>query len=76
MNPEKPAPPADRVLLALLLATDGLLVVLNILATQIDGTSGWERLAFANRINNAGIIAGQGVFDTEQRGFLMLPDSP
>lgn len=44
------------------------------LAKQIDRKSGWDRLHKANRINNNGVIAGQGVFDVDHRGFLLIPN--
>jgi hypothetical protein len=44
------------------------------LETQIDRKSGWGTLWSANHINNAGVIAGQGNFDVQQRGFLLIPN--
>jgi uncharacterized membrane protein len=44
------------------------------LATQIPDDSGWVRLSSAWRINNRGVIAGGGVFDVPNRGFIMIPN--
>lgn len=40
----------------------------------IDSRSGWQWLAHANRINNGGLIAGEGNFDVQRRGFVMTPN--
>lgn len=42
------------------------------LENQVD-LGAWDRLWGATQINDAGIIAGHGRFDVEQRGFLMIP---
>jgi hypothetical protein len=42
----------------------------------IDRESGWDALWGANVINNAGVIAGWGRFDVNNRGFLLIPNSP
>ncbi len=46
------------------------------LETQIDPASGWDRLWGAYVINDAGIIAGRGVYDVNSRGFLLIPIEP
>jgi len=46
------------------------------LQTQIDRKSGWGTLWHAAHINNAGVIAGQGYFDVDSRGFLLIPTQP
>lgn len=48
------------------------------LATQIGGNSGWSHLWGAHAINNSGVIAGLGRFDTDNRdrGFLLIPTTP
>ena len=46
------------------------------LQTQIDRKSGWATLWHALHINNAGVIAGQGYFDVDDRGFLLIPNEP
>ena len=46
------------------------------LETQIDPTSGWDRLWAAHVINDAGVIAGRGRFDVESRGFVLIPMEP
>ncbi len=46
------------------------------LSKQIPGSSGWGRLKWAYRINDAGIIAGWGEYDVNERGFLLIPSKP
>lgn len=43
------------------------------LEKQVD-LGGWDRLWAANVISDAGVIAGWGRFDVENRGFLMIPN--
>jgi hypothetical protein len=44
------------------------------LQTQIDGSSGWGRLLGADQINNAGVIAGRGLYGERDLGFIMTPN--
>jgi hypothetical protein len=46
------------------------------LRDEIDRKSGWGKLRWAYCINNEGIIGGSGTFDGDQRGFLLIPNSP
>jgi hypothetical protein len=43
---------------------------------QIDQNSGWDKLKWANTINNAGVIGGWGSLDVDRRGFLLIPNQP
>ena len=45
------------------------------LERQVD-LGNWDRLWGATQINDAGIVAGHGRYDVEQRGFLMVPNGP
>ncbi len=38
--------------------------------------SGWDRLSLATVINNNGVIGGSGRFDTQNRGFILIPNTP
>lgn len=42
------------------------------LQSQIDASSGWDGLFWADTINNAGVIGGWGRFDVDHRGFLLI----
>lgn len=45
------------------------------LGKQIASNSGWDKLKWANTINNAGVIGGWGHFDVQHRGFLLIPSA-
>jgi hypothetical protein len=46
------------------------------LEKEIGKDTGWDRLWRAERINNGGVITGYGRYDVQNRGFILVPNSP
>ena len=46
------------------------------LEKEIGKDTGWDRLWRAQRINNSGVITGSGRYDVQDRGFILVPNSP